>query len=158
MTSTIGDISDVGVYRDASGSTVYIQFTEPFELTYGGESLWSPVKQERTVRVTGLILRALGDGEDYIGELQVCFDPRDWDTDGRRKGPMEKPDGLIYTDVDFERDVNELLGYLGFLDTPNEEVVGSEQGMQGEEYVSMDIDSKATKRILDWAEKAEAPA
>lgn len=156
MTVENVEVSDVGVKTLGDTKTVYVQFREPPELVYGGCSLWSPVKQERKIRVTGLMVRAFLDseGNGVIGELKVCFDPRDWDTNGQRKDTMEQPDGLIYTDPEFEEEVNELLSAMGLLDSSTEQqAVGSEQGMQGTEYVSLDIPDSVTQRFIAWAEE-----
>lgn len=90
-----------------------------------GKGLWSSVS--KPVRVIGLDL-AYVDEEDFgFGELRVEFDTRTWDTDS---------DGLIYTDSGFLKGLRLYLNQLGLAGS---DVDYSEQGMQGEDYVSLDV-------------------
>jgi len=91
-------------------------------LRTSGDGYWSNVAT--SVPVTGLNLRFDADA-DY-GELQVFFDTKIWDIDR---------DGLIYTDTLFLHELKHfLVGELGL----SSDVHYSEQGMQGEDYVSLD--------------------
>ena len=91
-------------------------------LRTSGDGYWSDVA--KAVPVTQLILRHDSDA-DY-GELQVFFDTKSWDIDR---------DGLIYTDTLFLHELKHfLVGKLGL----SSDVHYSEQGMQGEDYVSLD--------------------
>jgi hypothetical protein len=62
-----------------------------------------------------------------FGELRVRFNTATWDT---------HKDGLIYTDKQFMRELKELLTAKGF---DASDVDYSEQGMQGDTYVSLDV-------------------
>ena len=65
--------------------------------------------------------------EGTFGELRVYFTQGTWSV---------KRDGLIYTDMQFLQDLRDSLFLAGF-DTSD--VDYSEQGMQGEDYVSLDV-------------------
>jgi len=91
-------------------------------LKTNGKGFWTSVA--KSVKVTGLNLRH--DEESKYGELQVFFDTKSWDV---------VQHGLIYTDELFLKQLRKYLVGLGF----NSEDVGySEQGMQGDDYVSLD--------------------
>ncbi len=92
-------------------------------LSTDGSGYWSNVT--KTVLVTGLELSYVNDEGDF-GELRVHFDTNTWDVD---------TDGLIYTDKQFINDLKVLLNRIE-LDT---DVSYSEQGMQGDTFVSLDV-------------------
>jgi hypothetical protein len=104
-------------------------------LNTAGNGLWS--SDERAVRITDIQLGYVADELDF-GELCVYFDTRTWN--------VEKH-GLIYTDRRFERELREFLDQHGL---PGNDVSYSEQGMQGTNYVSLDIGGKFLKA---WAKK-----
>lgn len=93
-------------------------------LNTAGDGLWS--NKVASVKVTKLDLAYLSDDEEF-GELRVFFDRKTWN-------PTR--DGLIYTDRKFER---ELQAYLNTLGLSGSDVGYSEQGMQGDNYVSCDV-------------------
>ena len=70
--------------------------------------------------------------EGDFGELQAFFD-KGWDV---------KKDGLIYTDNLWIKDFRDGLVALGFSREAADNVDYSEQGMQGDDYVSMDVGKK----------------
>jgi len=92
-------------------------------LNTDGTGYWSNVKE--SVPVTGLELAYENDESDF-GELRVYFDTTVWDVDTK---------GLIYTDRQFLIELVSLLSGVG-LET---DVSYSEQGMQGDNYVSCDV-------------------
>ena len=98
----------------------------------GGDSLWSD-GSERRVSITKFLVRPF-DNADF-GELRVFFDPKAWDVYER---------GLIYTDTLFLLELREHLKLFG-VDVSNLDY--SEQGMQGDDYVSLDVDNKF---IASW--------
>jgi hypothetical protein len=118
-----------------------------FVLNTAGNGLWSNVA--KPVRVVKLELSVwddeLEDDElpDY-GELKVYFDTADWDT---------YEDGLIYTDSQFESELAINLVALGFDATAAGSVGYSEQGMQGDNYVSLDAGEEFVRA---WAESGRA--
>lgn len=104
-------------------------------LNTGGGGYWS--NTEKAVTVTDMQLGYISDELDF-GELRVYFDTDTWDVNEL---------GLIYTDRTFERELREFLDLQGLV---GKDVSYSEQGMQGDNYVSCDIG----KPFLDsWAAK-----
>ena len=99
-----------------------------------GDGLWSGV--ERRVRITKLDVPYLEKDDEWC-ELRVYFNTEDWDVNKF---------GLIYTDSLFEYELIELLKSLGY----GADVGYSEQGMQGDDYVSLDANEEFTK---SWMEK-----
>jgi hypothetical protein len=93
-------------------------------LNTNGMGYWSRAKT--AVEITGLQLAYLND-ELTFGELRVRFNTATWDT---------RKLGLIYTDKQFMRELKELLTAKGF---DASDVSYSEQGMQGDAYVSCDV-------------------
>ena len=93
------------------------------KLNTAGDGLWSDVS--KPVQVTKLGLGYVNDEADF-GELCVYFDGT-WDT---------RKDGLIYTDRLFLRELRDKLTDCGFAGA---DVDYSEQGMQGSNYVSLDV-------------------
>ena len=93
-------------------------------LNTNGNGYWS--NKRKAVEITGLQLSYINDELDF-GELRVHFNTRTWDTN---------TDGLIYTDKQFMRELVELLTQKGF---DASDVSYSEQGMQGDAYVSCDV-------------------
>ena len=93
-------------------------------LNTSGGGYWS--RKATAVEITGLQLSYTNDELDF-GELRVFFNTNTWDT---------YKDGLIYTDKQFMRELKELLTQKGF---DASDVSYSEQGMQGDAYVSCDV-------------------
>lgn len=93
-------------------------------LRTNGKGLWS--RKATAVDITGLQLAYTNDELDF-GELCVHFNTASWHT---------AADGLIYTDPQFMRELVELLTAQGF---DASDVSYSEQGMQGDAYVSCDV-------------------
>lgn len=103
-------------------------------LRTGGEGLWST--HACTLRVTKLAVHGMehenSKDETYLaGELRVYFDPKTWSTTQH---------GLVYTDGVFLRNLKE---YLADLVPPeNQDISYSEMGMQGDDYISLDVGPK----------------
>jgi len=93
-------------------------------LCTAGDGYWS--NKAKAVEITGLQLSYTNDELDF-GELRVFFDTASWDTN---------TDGLIYTDTLFLEELCFMLDNLGF---DASDVSYSEQGMQGDTYVSCDV-------------------
>ena len=93
-------------------------------LNTNGKGYWS--RKATAVEITGLQLAYTNDELDF-GELRVFFNTKTWDVN---------KDGLIYTDKQFMRELKELLVQKGF-DTSD--LSYSEQGMQGDAFVSCDV-------------------
>ena len=93
-------------------------------LNTDGSGYWSNVR--KSVPVTGLDLGYVND-EGNFGELRVYFNTQAWDVNN---------DGLIYTDRLFLKELRKFLNDKGFAVA---DVDYSEQGMQGNDYVSLDV-------------------
>lgn len=89
-----------------------------------GDGYWSKVS--KPVRVIDMQIGYISEERDF-GELRVYFDTKTWDVN---------KDGLIYTDRGFMTDLRNFLALQGL---DNLDVEYSEQGMQGDDYVSLDI-------------------
>lgn len=89
-----------------------------------GKGLWS--RKVAAVEITSLQLAYTNDELDF-GELRVRFNTKTWDVN---------KDGLIYTDRLFLKQLREFLTANGF---DASDVDYSEQGMQGDNYVSLDV-------------------
>lgn len=89
-----------------------------------GDGYWSTVA--KAVQITDMRLGYVSDEKDF-GELCVYFNTQTWDVNN---------DGLIYTDSAFLDELNDFLVARGLC-----AVDYSEQGMQGHNYVSLDVDA-----------------
>ena len=101
-----------------------------------GRGYWS--RKQAAVEITGLQLNYVND-EGLFGELCVHFNTDTWDVN---------KDGLIYTDKQFMQEFKAFLDAQGL---PSKDICYSEQGMQGNNYVSMDIMS--AKFLQAWDSK-----
>lgn len=88
-----------------------------------GDGYWSTVA--KSVEIVNMQLGYVAEDKDF-GELCVYFNTRDWDV---------SKDGLIYTDSEFLHELNAFLVEQGLC-----AVDYSEQGMQGDNYVSLDVE------------------
>lgn len=89
-----------------------------------GKGYWST--RRATVEITHINLAYVDEDEDF-GELRVYFADDTWDVSS---------DGLIYTDSLWLRELHTELEHAGY-DTSD--VSYSEQGMQGRNFVSLDV-------------------
>ena len=95
-----------------------------------GQGYWTDVA--KFVRV--LSIRQVIDSSDdgYISDMQVNFDNNSWDVG---------EDGLIYTDPGFLKNLRKFLVGIGIPRDIAGDVDYSEQGMQGDDYVSCDANA-----------------
>ena len=93
----------------------------------GGNGLWS--NEAKAVQVLRVELAYTNDEGDF-GELRAYFDTNTWNCDA---------DGLIYTDKVWIDEFRALMRSLGFTRAAVDAISYSEQGMQGDNYVSMDV-------------------
>lgn len=105
-----------------------------------GDGYWS--RAARAVTVTKLAL-GYTDDEDDFGELCVYFDTATWDVNEL---------GLIYTDSQFEDELSTFLTSIGLA---GGDVGYSEQGMQGDNYVSLDVGGEF---LASWRAKCTVTA
>lgn len=92
-----------------------------------GDGLWS--SSVSAVQVLRVKLAYYND-EDNFGELRAYFNTKNWDV---------STDGLIYTDKIWINEFRALMRSLGFTRNAVNDISYSEQGMQGEDFVSMDV-------------------
>jgi len=98
-------------------------------MTHTGDinGLWSQVA--KTVQVLQVKLAYVNDECDF-GELRAYFNTSTWDCN---------QDGLIYTDGIWLNEFRALMRSLGFTRNAVNDISYSEQGMQGDDFVSMDV-------------------
>jgi len=101
--------------------------TVNFVTHINGRGLWSAT--EKFVSINRVRLAYLDDELDF-GELRAYFDRAEWDIDN---------DGLIYTDPAWMQSFRNCMATLGFSDAALQDISYSEAGMQGTNYVSMDV-------------------
>lgn len=91
-----------------------------------GSGLWSSA-----VRTVALEFAELSPWN----ELRIYFDTSTWNV-------KESGLGLIYTDQKFEKEFQDILRKKGFSEEATSSVAYSEAGMQGDDYVSMDVEDE----------------
>ena len=96
-------------------------------LQTAGDGYWS--ERAASVRVTELKMGWIDSEEEY-GELCVHFNTDDWRVNEH---------GLIYTDRQF---MQQLQAYCNSIGLAGDSISYSEQGMQGDNYVSCDVGEK----------------
>ncbi len=99
-----------------------------------GDGYWS--ETAKAVRVTGMDLGYVAEDKEF-GELRVYFNTEDWNVN---------EDGLIYTDSLFKQDLQKYITEQGLV----VDLCYSEQGMQGDDYVSLDVGAEF---IASWEQK-----
>ena len=99
-----------------------------------GDGYWSH-QPGRSIDITDLSVNV---SDHTFGELCAKFNPINWDV---------KQDGLIYTDKGWLRSFKHALTELGFSDDAANSIGYSEQGMQTDSYVSMDVGASF---IVEW--------
>ena len=95
-----------------------------------GSGYWSSAA--KAVQVTALTVPYISEEGDF-GELRVHFNTDSWRPDR---------DGLIYTDKRFKKGLQDHLTSLGLAGS---DVEYSEQGLQGDNYVSCDVGEEFIK-------------
>jgi hypothetical protein len=88
-----------------------------------GDGFWSTVA--KSVEIVDIRLGYVADDKEF-GELRVYFNTDTWDID---------KDGLIYTDSKFKKDLMKFVKKHGLV----VDLCYSEQGMQGDDFVSLDV-------------------
>ena len=92
-----------------------------------GNGYWSDIaKPVILTHLTLTVMEHEDDGRQW-GELRIFFNKVSWN---------RYQDGLIYTDSLFIKEVRKLLSEMGL---DGSDVDYSEQGMQGDDYVSCDV-------------------
>ena len=88
-----------------------------------GDGYWS--NAQKTVEITDMRVAYVNDDYDF-GELRVYFNTDTWNVN---------TDGLIYTDSLFKQELMAFVVQHGLV----VDLCYSEQGMQGDNYVSLDV-------------------
>ena len=101
-----------------------------------GLGYWS--RAVKAVEIVDMQVAYVNEEKDF-GELRVYFNTDTWDVN---------KDGLIYTDKQWR---NELQAFLNAQGLPGKDISYSEQGMQGDDYVSLDI--LGAKFLTAWEAK-----
>lgn len=101
-----------------------------------GSGYWSDVSKE--VKCKGFDIGYINNEKDFA-ELRVYFDTESWDVN---------KDGLIYTDRQFMLGLKEALTVASLDDS---DVSYSEQGMQGDDYVSLDVGPNFINSLMEIA-------
>jgi hypothetical protein len=104
-----------------------------------GKGLWSKRRKAVTIHEIALTYT---DSLKTHGELIAAFQTKEWD--------IER-DGLIYTDNTWLSCFREHLKGMGFSSVAANDVDYSEQGMQGDNFVSMDVGETFLK---EWHQRA----
>jgi hypothetical protein len=97
-----------------------------------GLGYWS--NTAKAVDITALDLQYISEDKDF-GELCVHFAVDDFPSNCWDVSTM----GLMYTDKLFKEELRQYLVTLGFTQAEADDVEYSEQGMQGDSYVSCDV-------------------
>lgn len=100
-----------------------------WQVNVAGDGLWST--HSALVRMVRVELNVLEPGE--WGELRAYFDTATWDVSSQ---------GLIYTDRQWIAEFRAMMKSMGFSPIAVDDINYSEQGMQGNDYVSMDVSEK----------------
>jgi hypothetical protein len=101
-----------------------------------GSGYWSDIV--KSVKCTGIDIGYVNDEKDF-GELRVYFDTATWDVN---------EDGLIYTDRQFMVELKEAL-IEACINSSG--ISYSEQGMQGDDYVSLDVGKEFIDSLMEIA-------
>jgi hypothetical protein len=99
-----------------------------------GDGYWSNVS--KPVEIVDMRINYVNDEQDF-GELCVYFNTDTWNVN---------TDGLIYTDSQFKIDLMRFVTEHGLV----VDLSYSEQGMQGDNYVSLDVGAEF---IASWEAK-----
>jgi hypothetical protein len=100
-----------------------------------GDGYWS--NKSCAVKILRVEL-AYVDDEGEFGELRAYFDRSTWDCN---------TDGLIYTDSMWINEFRALMRSLGFTRNAVNDISYSEQGMQGDSFVSMDVGTDFMREV-----------
>ena len=100
-----------------------------------GDGYWSTAAKD--VKIVDMQIGYCNDEGDF-GELRVYFDTADWNVN---------TDGLIYTDSLFLSYLQDFCNEHGLA---GNDVDYSEQGMQGDNYVSLDVGAAF---LATWSQK-----
>jgi hypothetical protein len=93
-----------------------------------GKGYWSTVAR-KSIRIDRVAIASVIDDGEY-GELRAYFDESEWNVES---------DGLIYSDQAWIKSFRSCMATLGFSVQALAAISYTEQGMQGTDYVSLDV-------------------
>jgi hypothetical protein len=93
-----------------------------------GKGYWSTVAR-KSIRINRVAVASVSDDGEY-GELRAYFDESEWNVES---------DGLIYSDQAWMKSFRSCMATLGFSVQALAAISYTEQGMQGTDYVSLDV-------------------
>ncbi len=117
---------------------------KPFTCTTSGDGYWSDV-ENRKVRVIKITPETIWD--KYI-IFRAYFNTKEW---------RWKRDGLIYTDSRWLREFQNAFIKLGLPKALAKSIDYTEQGMQGNNYVSLETNNNRFAEYMGWAFKTDDP-
>lgn len=103
-----------------------------FTLETDGSGLWS--HKQKKVKIVDVAQR-----REYTNELQLYFSKKSWNI---------KEDGLIYTDEKFIKQFRKYLVSKGMPKKIANDIDYTEQGMQGDDYVSLEYGDDTGEYLL----------
>jgi hypothetical protein len=106
--------------------------------TTSGDGLWSGDSRKVTIKNLS-ISWCEWDESGFYGELRAYFIKRDWNT---------QKHGLIYTDSTWIKTFHKELKKIGFSDSAVKTVDYTEQGIQGDDYVSLDAEDRFIREFI----------
>ncbi len=131
--------------RETTYSKQYLVRVPNFKLvaSTNGRGLWSDVCKKVVHARANLSLWDTEVGEFYFNklkhaELRVYFTKKYWDVDKH---------GLIYTDPNWIKQARQCFVNMGFSKNSVKSIDYTENGMQGNDYVSLDVESSFIKQI-----------
>jgi hypothetical protein len=93
-----------------------------------GKGYWSTVAR-KSIRINRVAIASVSDYGEY-GELRAYFDESEWNVE---------TDGLIYSNQAWLKSFRSCMATLGFSVQALAAISYTEQGMQGTDYVSLDV-------------------
>jgi len=121
--------------------STHVDFDEPITIEVDGNGLWSAENCPDQFNVVSMSINYCSDEYNH-GELQVVFDDKLW---------IVEEHGLIYTDDTAEEGIRSMLLDLGITGHVNY----SEQGMQGQDYISLDVDADFLASYAEYLKKTK---
>lgn len=135
------------ITKYGSGAQLYRFWLKPFKATLNtaGNGLWSnAIRKIAHAKVELCVwdeeLALFEENKLKFAELRVFFQKKYWDVNKH---------GLIYTDKQWIKDFRKALVGWGFSDSSVKTVDYTEQGMQGDNYVSTYVGLPFLKQVKD---------
>ena len=101
-----------------------------------GRGYWTSKK--KTIKINKVFIHTFDGADQDFGELRAYFDAKEWDVDN---------DGLVYSDPGWLASFKSCMATLGFSNMALNDIGYTEQGMQGETYVSLDVGGRFLQEL-----------